>query len=447
MALEIVYGAARAKAGLLRRSLAETQEPPPALKQKIREVFGRDLSLQEVVGQIVEDVRNRGDAALFDYAKRLDGAELGALEVSREEIARARSRVSHELASALALAAERIRAFHANCKRQSWVDFGEGGLGQWIRPLATVGMYVPGGRASYPSTVLMTAIPARVAGVREVVVASPAGGDGVSPATLVAADIAEVDRVFAIGGAQAIAALAFGTESIPKVDKICGPGNVFVQLAKRMVYGAVDIDGFYGPTETVIIADETADAAICAADLLAQAEHDAMASAILITDSAELAKAVDREVERQIVALSRKDIIAGSLRGRSGIAVVGDLEEAVGLVNGYAPEHLTLMVRDGWSCAEKVTNAGGIFIGETAPEAVGDYTAGPSHVMPTGGTAGFGSPLTVEDFLKVTSIVAVDGKTLGAIGPAAAAIARAEGLDAHARAIEIRLAGIPEGRA
>jgi len=306
-------------------------------------------------------------------------------------------------------------------------------------------MYVPGGGASYPSTVLMTVIPARVAGVREIVVASPAGRGGVSPATLAAAEIAGADRVFAIGGAQAIAALAFGTESVPKVDKICGPGNVFVQLAKRMVYGAVDIDGFYGPTETVIIADGTADPAICATDLLAQAEHDPMASAILITDSSELASAVDRETERQLAGLGRKDVIRASLGGRSGIAVVGDLQEAVELVNHYAPEHLSIMVRDGWSCAEKVTNAGGIFIGETAPEVAGDYTAGPSHVMPTGGTARFGSPLTVEDFLKVTSVVAVDGRTLGAIGPAAAAIARAEGLDAHARAIEMRLAKIPEG--
>lgn len=444
--MEIVFGAAQARAGLLRRPLGETQEPLPALMERIREVFGRDMALQEVVARIVEDVRTRGDAALFDYARRLDGAEISALEVSREEMTRAGTAVSPELASALALSAERIRAFHANCRRQSWVDFGEGGLGQWIRPLARVGMYVPGGRAAYPSTVLMTAVPARVAGVREVVVASPAGREGISPATLVAAGIAEVDRVFAIGGAQAIAALAFGTESVPKVDKICGPGNVFVQLAKRMVYGAVDIDGLYGPTETVIIADETADAEMCAADLLAQAEHDPMASAILITDSSELARAVDREVDRQVLGLSRCDIIAGSLKGRSGIAVVADLDEAVELVNDYAPEHLSLMVRNAWSYSEKVANAGGIFIGETSPEAVGDYTAGPSHVMPTGGTAWFGSPLTVEDFLKVTSVVAVDGRTLGAIGPAAAAIARAEGLDAHARAIEIRLARIPEGR-
>lgn len=447
MALEIVYGASEARARLLRRFPLESQAASHELSQRIRELFGRDLTLPEVVGQIVEDVRTRGDAALFDYAMRLDGVRLDALEVSRKEIVQARTRVSHELASALELAAERIRAFHANCRRRSWVDFGEGGLGQWVRPLATVGVYVPGGRASYPSTLLMTVLPARVAGVREVVVATPAGDEGVSPATLVAADIAGVDRVFAVGGAQAIAALAFGTQCIPKVVKICGPGNVFVQLAKRMVYGTVDIDGFFGPTETVILADETADPAVCAADLLAQAEHDAMASAILITNSRNLASAVDREAGSQLVGLSRQEIMAASFKNRSGIVVVDDLDEAVDLINGYAPEHLSLMVKDAWSWAEKIMNAGGIFIGEAAPEVVGDYTAGPSHVMPTGGTARFASPLTVEDFLKVTSIVAVDGKTLGAIGPAAAAIARAEGLDGHARAVEIRLTRIPEGRA
>lgn len=447
MALQIVYGAEEARVDLLKRSPLELQVVPPAMKQRIREFFGRDLTLPEVVGQIIEDVRTMGDAALFEYARRLDVVQLEALEVSRKEIVQARTMVSPELASALELAAERIRAFHASSGPRSWVDFGEGGLGQRVSPLATVGVYVPGGRASYPSTVLMTVIPARVAGVGEIVVATPAGEEGISPATLVAADIGEVDRVFVIGGAQAIAAMAFGTQSVPKVNKICGPGNVFVQLAKRMVYGAVDIDGFYGPTETVILADENADPAVSAADLLAQAEHDVMASAILITNSRELAAAVDREVERQLVGLSRREIITASLKSRSGIVVVSDLDEAVQLVNGYAPEHLSLMVKDAWSWAEKIRNAGGIFIGEAAAEVVGDYTAGPSHVMPTGGTACFASPLTVEDFLKVTSIVAVDGKTLGAIGPAAAVIARAEGLDGHARAVEIRLGRIAEGKA
>jgi histidinol dehydrogenase len=444
--LKIIYNAADAKASLLKRSLPEWHETSPELKQKMREVFGRDLTLREAVERILEEVRTKGDSALFDYARQLDGVELRELEVGREELAQARTRVSNELISALELAAQRIKAFHLNCKRRSWVDFGEGGLGQWVRPLAKVGVYVPGGRASYPSTVLMTAIPAKVAGVREVIMATPPGEAGVCPATLAAAEIAEVDRVFQIGGAQAIGAMAFGTQSVPKVDMICGPGNIFVQLAKRMVYGTVDIDGFYGPTETVILADETADPAICAADLLAQAEHDAMASAILITTSAELARAVDREVECQLIELGRKEIIAASLKDKGGIVVVSDLEEAIELINGYAPEHLSVMVKDAWSCAEKIQNAGGVFIGEDAPEVVGDYSAGPSHVMPTGGTAWFSSPLTVEDFLKVTSVIALDGKTLRAIGPAAATIARSEGLDAHARSVETRLAKIEKRR-
>jgi histidinol dehydrogenase len=227
---------------------------------------------------------------------------------------------------------------------------------------------------------------------------------------------------------------------------ICGPGSVFVQLAKRIVYGTVDVDGFYGPTETMILADEAADPTICAADLLAQAEHDPMASAILITTSAELARAVDREVEQQLVGLGRREIIVASLKDKGGIVVVGDLEEAIDLVNGYAPEHLSVMVKDAWSCAEKIQNAGGVFIGEDAPEVLGDYSAGPSHVMPTGGTAWFGSPLRVEDFLKVTSVIALDSKTLRAIGPAAATIARSEGLDAHARSVETRLAKIEKRR-
>ncbi len=437
--MKIIYNIADAKANLLGRTPLELQEVSPGLKLKLREVFGEELTLQEAVGRIIAEVRARGDRALFDYGRRIDGVKLAALEVRPEEIAQARSKVGSELLSALELAAQRIKSFHLNCKRQSWVDFAEGGLGQWIRPLGKVGIYVPGGRASYPSTVLMTAIPARVAGVNEVIVTTPPGQDGVSPATLVAAELAEVDRVFKIGGAQAIAALAFGTQTVPRVDKICGPGNIFVQLAKRMVYGMVDVDGFYGPTETIILADESANPAICAADLLAQAEHDVLASAILITTSAELATRVNHEVEKQLVELDRQEIITASLESKGGIVVVDDMEQAAELINDYAPEHLSLMVKDAWSCAEKMRNAGGIFIGEDSPEVVGDYVAGPSHVMPTGGTARFGSPLTVDDFLKVTSVIAIDGKALRSIGPAAANIAKAEGLDAHARAVKIRL--------
>jgi histidinol dehydrogenase len=439
--LKILRDVKEARATLLRRAPPERQEAPPWLRERIAEAFGRPMGLQEVVELILSEVRARGDEALLDLERRLDGVRLKRLEVTRKEMARARSEVDPGLAAALELAAERIRSFHARGRRQSWVDFAEGGLGQWVRPLERVGIYVPGGRAGYPSTLLMTAIPARVAGVREVVVTTPPGPDGaVAPATLLAAEIAGADRVFKLGGAQAVAAMAFGTRTVPRVDKICGPGNIFVQLAKRAVYGTVGIDGFFGPTETIVVADESADPSCCAADLLAQAEHDAMASAILITTSARQAEAVSREVDRQASASERRTVIQQSLKDRGGIVVVRDLDTAVGLVNDYAPEHVSLMVVDAWAWAEKVRNAGGIFIGDDSPEVVGDYVAGPSHVMPTGGTAHFSSPVTLDDFLKVTSVVGIDRKTLRKIGPAAATMAAAEGLDAHARAVEIRLA-------
>jgi len=439
--LKIVRDVKKARASLLKRTPLETQEGPPWLMERIAKTFGKPMSLQELVEHVLSEVRVRGDQALLDFERRLDGVHLKRLEVTRKEIDKACSQVAPELASALELAAERIRSFHAKCKRQSWVDFGEGGLGQWVRPLERVGVYVPGGKASYPSTLLMTAIPARVAGVKEIIVTSPPGPGGeVSPATLLAAEIAGVDRVFKVGGAQAVAAMAFGTKTIPKVDKICGPGNIFVQLAKKMVYGTVGIDGFFGPTETIVVADDTADPAFCAADLLAQAEHDAMASAILITTSERLASAVNREVDKQVAELGRCSVIRESLKDKGGIVVVPDMDTALGLVNDYAPEHVSLMVKDAWTWAEKVRNAGGVFIGDDSPEVVGDYVAGPSHVMPTGGTAHFSSPVTLDDFLKVTSVVAIDRKTLGKIGPAAATIARAEGLDAHSQAVEVRLA-------
>ncbi len=439
--MKIYRSVKEARATLLRRSLPEAQEAPPWLRERIAAAFGRPLGLQEVVDLVLSEVQARGDEALLDLELRLDGVRLKRLEVTRREMSRARSEVDPRLASALELAAERVRSFHERCRRESWVDFSEGGLGQWVRPLERVGVYVPGGTAGYPSTVLMTAIPARVAGVKEIVVTTPPGPDGaVAPATLLAAEMAGVDRVFKLGGAQAVAAMAFGTRTVPRVNKVCGPGNIFVQLAKRAVYGTVGIDGFFGPTETIVVADDSADPGYCAADLLAQAEHDAMASAILITTSARQAKAVSREVDRQAAASPRRAVIERSLAERGGIVVVPRLAVAVDLVNDYAPEHVSLMVEDAWSWAEKVRNAGGIFIGHDSPEVVGDYVAGPSHVMPTGGTAHFSSPLVLEDFLKVTSVVGIDRKALRAIGPAAAAMAAAEGLQAHARAVEIRLA-------
>jgi histidinol dehydrogenase len=340
---------------------------------------------------------------------------------------------------ALAMAAERVHSFHLAQRRHSRVDF-ENGLGILLHPVERAGLYVPGGTACYPSTVLMTAIPAKVAGVREVILTTPPGRDGsIPPPTLVAADLAKVDRIFKLGGAQAIAALALGTESVPKVDKICGPGNIFVTLAKKKVFGIVDIDGLHGPTETLLLADDSADAKFLAADLLAQAEHDEAAAAILITTSSELAKKVAEEIERQLAQLERRDIAGESLKQRGGIVVVQDMEQAIELANYYAPEHLSLIVRNPWSYLGKVHHAGGIFVGMDSPEVLGDYVAGPSHVMPTGGTARFFSVLGLADFLRVSSIVALDSEALKALGPAAAAIARAEGLTAHARAVEMRL--------
>ncbi len=402
-----------------------------------REVFGGDR--EQAVRQIIDEVRRRGDAALFDYTKRFDGVALASLEVDKKQTANAYREVNKELISALKLAARRISSFHLKQKRRIW-RIAAAGSGQIIRPLERVGVYAPGGTASYPSTVLMTAVPARVAGVGEIILATPPRASGAIPApTLVAADIAGVDRIFSVGGAQAIAALAFGTESIPRVDKICGPGNIFVVLAKKLVYGAVAIDGLPGPSEVLIIADETANPGYCAAELLAQAEHDPLASAILITTSKKLANGVNQEVERQLKDLGRQAIASESIKNRGLIAVVANINEAIELANLYAPEHLYLMVRGAESYVKRIANAGCISIGESSTVALSDYVFGPSHVLPTGATARFGSPLNILDFVKLINLVNVDKASLLKLGKAAAAIARAEGLEAHARAIERRL--------
>jgi histidinol dehydrogenase len=395
-----------------------------------------DNSLEPEVRQIIDEVRGGGDAALFGCTLKFDRVKLSSLEVNKQQIKDAYRRVDKELISALKLAAERIGTFHRKQKDM----LAKPVAGQLVRPLERVGVYAPGGTASYPSTVLMTAVPAKIAGVKEVILATPPRPDGtVSPATLVAADIAGVDRIFSIGGAQAIAALAFGTESVPAVDKICGPGNIFVVLAKKLVYGVVDIDGLPGPSEVIVIADETANPAYCAADLLAQAEHDPLASAILITTSKRLANEVNQEVEKQLKGLERRAIAAESLRKQGVIAVVADIDQAVELANLYAPEHLCLMVKDADALVKRLTNAGCIVTGESATVVLGDYVFGPSHVLPTGATARFGSPLNVLDFVKFTSLLNVDKATLKKLGKAAATIARAEGLEAHARAVEKRL--------
>jgi len=399
-----------------------------------------ELAHKDAVEKILADVRQRGDAALKELAKKFDGVSLKNLAVSDDEIAAAYKNVDQSLIDALNLAADRIRAFHQTQLRYAIKEFMEEGVGQIVNPIERVGVYAPGGTASYPSTVLMTVIPARVAGVKEITVVTPPGkGGSVPPATLVAADIAGADSIFKVGGAGAIAALAYGTASIQKVDKICGPGNIFVTIAKRLVYGEVAIDGLAGPTETIVIADDSASPAHCALDLLAQAEHDILSSAIMITTSEKLASAVNREVERQLKKLERADIASRSLKERGYIIIVDDMEQAIELANSYAPEHLSLLMRDASLYAEGIRNAGGIFIGDSSPEVLGDYVAGPSHVMPTGGSARFNSPLNVNDFLKITSVVALVDDDLDTLGPAASKIARSEGLTAHARAAEIRL--------
>ncbi len=401
---------------------------------------------ERVVRQIVNDVRDRGDAALFEYTEKFDGVKLASLEVDKERIDRAYRQVDAGLLSALKLASERITAFHTEQKKKLLQESAGSNLGWLIRPLNRVGVHVPGFTAPLPSSLLMTAVPARVAGVKEVILVTPPGKQGgVSPVTLAAARIAGVDRVFSIGGAQAIAALAFGTESVPGVDKVYGPGNIFVSLAKKIVYGVVGIDGLYGPSEVIIIADETANPEYCAADLLAQAEHGSLASAILITTSRRLADEVNKEIERQLDALQRKDITADSLESRGLIAVVGRVGEAIELANLYAPEHLCLVVKDAADYIEKVENAGCLFVGEKSIEVLVDYVAGPSHVLPTEGTARFSSPLNICDFVKIITLVNTDEQDIRHLGKSASVIARAEGLDAHARAIEKRLEDMGQG--
>ena len=434
-----VEGFNKAKQLLTRKGFSGSFTASSRLATQIERVFKEKLSPQQVVEHILSDVHDRGDGALFYYTNKLDGVELDSLEVSKQEILAARDVVERKLISALELAAKRIQDFHFACACKQGIIFVNPCLGRQIRPLDKVGLYIPGGTAAYPSTVLMTAIPAKVAGVKEIIITSPPAKNGSIPApTLVAADIAGVSRVFKVGGAQAIAALAFGTESVPKVDKICGPGNIFVTLAKKIVYGTVAIDGLQGPSEIVIVADEIANPSLCAADLLAQAEHDPLASAILITTSPDLANQVDREVVTQLRKLKRRTIATQAI-DRGIIILVNNSDEAIELVNLYAPEHLSLMVSDASSITPLIHNAGCIFIGENSPVVLGDYIAGPSHVLPTGGSARFSSPLGVEDFLKATNIVALSKADMQELSQPAITIARAEGLDAHAEAIEKRM--------
>ncbi len=434
--MEIIKGFAAAKARLARQVTMDFGKTSPGSK----DTFGREMSPEEVVAQILSDVKERGDSAVIDYTARFDRCHIGALEIKAEPIKEAYDHIQPELLKAFKLAASRIRKFHQEQKEAVWHGVEGKEWGQLVRPLERVGLYAPGGTAALASSVLMIAIPPKVAGVKELILATPPGPDGsVPPLMLATADIAGVDRVFAMGGAQAIGAMAYGTRSVPKVDKICGPGNSFVVLAKKAVFGLVDIDALQGPSEVLVIADPSANAEYCAADLLAQAEHGQLSHAVLITTSPLLAQEAQKELEKQLAVLPRRGIAAESLEKNGVIATVDTIGEAIELANLFAPEHLELAVKDPESYLDQVQNAGCIFLGGYSTEPIGDYVAGPNHSLPTGGTARFSSPLNVLDFMKIIDVVKVDLAGVKKLGPAAIIMARAEELEAHARAIEKRL--------
>ena len=442
MTIPIFTDIEQAKNSVLARVALDAVDVSPRVQQSLDTMFGIGTTPAAAVEQILASVRRDGDAALHRWSREIEGVEVKHFEVERAAIERAYQRLDPALIEALRVAAGEIRRFHSKQTRQSWVDWShEGALGQIILPLERVGVYAPGGTAPLPSSLLMAAIPAKVAGVSEIIVCSPPQRDTgeISPLTLVAADIAGVDRIFRLGGAQAIGAMAYGTASVPHVDKIVGPGNLFVVLAKRAVYGMVDIESLPGPTETLVIADADANPELVAADLLAQAEHDVIASAILLTNSHDLAQAVQAQVGQQLEELERADIAAQSIANRSGIVVTATLDQAFELANAYAPEHLCLLLNDPWQHIGKVRNAGGIFVGERSFEVLGDYVAGPSHIMPTGGTARYASPVNVDDFRKVISLVGLNEAALQRLGPVAQRLAEAEGLTAHAAAVRRRL--------
>ncbi len=410
------------------------------LRQRAQEV---DQQVTASVCEILNTVQAEGDKALFTYGERFDGFAADSLEVSREEINEALTRADPDFVSALLNAQENIAAFHERQKQQSFIDAKENGviLGQRVRGLSRVGVYVPGGTAAYPSSVLMNVVPAKIAGVGEIIMVTPPGKDGrANPDILTAAAIAGVDRVFLVGGAQAVAALAYGTESVPKVDKIVGPGNIYVATAKKLLYGVVDIDMIAGPSEILIMADESADPRYLAADLMSQAEHDRLASSILLTTSMELAGQTVRELERQMQTLSRREIIAQSLANYGAIIVCPTLDKMVELANALAPEHLEVMVEDPMRLVGRLDNAGSVFLGKFSPEPLGDYYAGPNHVLPTSGTARFFSPLSVDSFVKRSSFIYYTEDALAQAKDDIVLIAEKEGLTAHANSIQVRFA-------
>lgn len=456
--IPILFGVQAAREKISKqRALTEKAVTPEGMA-RTEKIFGEQLSPEQAVIKILDDIRTRGDDAVGMWNEKIDGGARGNFLVSAEEIETAYQETSEAVREALHLAAERIRNFHekqatrlrgtsnfpdnAPVSQRSWLDWTSGGgaLGQIIQPLERVGIYVPGGVAPLPSSLLMSAIPARVAGVSEIIVTSPPTRDGkIAPVILAAARVANVSRVYALGGAQAIGALAYGTQSIPRVDKILGAGGLFTTLAKRQVFGIVGIDGLYGPTETVLIADDSANPKYAAADLLAQAEHDVLATSILLTTSRNLAENVAREISAQLQNLSRRAIIEQALQNQGAIFVLDSLDECLAIANEFAPEHLCLLTRDAWSLVPRVRNAGGIFVGEQSSEALGDYVLGPSHVMPTGGTARFASPLNVNDFVKITSVFYASAEEAKQLSAAGQVLANGEELTAHANALWVRM--------
>lgn len=408
------------------------------------EIFARvapSVNVTDIVAEIIENVKMNGDKALFEYCEKFDKAELTSLLVTEEEIAEAMNLVEPKFIEILKKAAKNIRQFHKKQVRNSFIINDEDGIviGQKIIPVDRAGLYVPGGTAAYPSTVLMDSIPAKIAGCKEVVIVTPPSADGkVNPVILAAAKIAGVDKIFKVGGAQAIAALAFGTESVPKVDKIVGPGNAFVAEAKKQVFGVVSIDMIAGPSEILIVADKENNPKHLAADLLSQAEHDKMASAVLVTDSEELAKKVAEEIEKQIPMLERAEIARASIDVNGKIIVADSIERVFDIANEIAPEHLELCVENPFDCLDKIRHAGSIFMGKNCPEALGDYFAGPNHTLPTGGTAKFSSPLSVDNFIKKTQYTYYTKDALKRVAQDVAYFAKQEGLTAHARSAVIR---------
>ena len=415
---------------------------------ELKRIINRgETATEEVAGtvkEIVDRVRREGDPAVLEYTEKFDKVKLTLrdMRVSPEEIKEAHANVDQKKVDALKLAAKNIRAFHEKQKLSSWVSQEADGviLGQLARPIRCVGVYVPGGKACYPSSVRMNVIPATVAGVEQLVMCSPVPGGKMNPYILVAADIAGVNEIYKIGGAQAIAAMAYGTATVPKVDKIVGPGNIYVATAKRHVFGQADIEMIAGPSEILIIADKTADPVFVASDLLSQAEHDELASSLLVTDSRELADKVDTEVERQLATLARKEIARKAIDRFGAIVITRDLREAADASNAVAPEHLELAVEKPFELLALIKNAGAIFLGHYSPESVGDYIAGPNHVLPTGGTARFFSPLSTDSFMKKSSLIFYTREGLDKVGEAVMQIADVEGLEAHGNTIKVRMA-------